>query len=89
MEKTYLQQLIQYIETQRISQPLTDEEMRIWYRAMELRTKESIDESEAKLFKYKLVTAAGEYYANSLWSLLSEIISHRLWHLRKHGKWMD
>ena len=63
--------------------------MRIWYRAMELRNQELDDEIEAKLFKYKLVTQAGEYYANSLWSLFSEIISHRLWHLRKQGKWMD
>ena len=63
--------------------------MRIWYRAMELRNQELGDEIEAKLFKYKLVTQAGEYYANSLWSLFSEIISHRLWHLRKQGKWMD
>lgn len=39
--------------------------------------------------KFKLECEAGIYEADSFWELIVEVISHRFWHLRKHGKWMD
>lgn len=39
--------------------------------------------------RYTLIVEAGEYYADSLFSLFWLVIKHRFWHLRKHGKWMD
>ena len=39
--------------------------------------------------KFKLVCAAGTYEANSLWSIIVEVLKHRFWHLRTYGKWMD
>ena len=38
---------------------------------------------------YELKVRAGSYYANSLTVLLWEVLKHRLWHLFKHGKWID
>lgn len=38
---------------------------------------------------YILHTTAGSYEATSLWGLFVEIMKHRFWHLRTHGKWMD
>jgi hypothetical protein len=37
----------------------------------------------------KLIVKAGEYEADSLLSLIFEVLKHRAWHLFKHGKWMD
>ena len=39
--------------------------------------------------KYILKVNAGEYQANSLFKLFIEVITHRFWHLKTHGKWMD
>jgi hypothetical protein len=39
--------------------------------------------------KFKLVCAAGTYEADSLLSIIVEVLKHRFWHLRTHGKWMD
>lgn len=39
--------------------------------------------------KFVMECAAGTYEANSFLKLVIEVVSHRLWHLRKHGKWMD
>lgn len=39
--------------------------------------------------KFKLICDAGSYEADSLFSLLVEVLKHRFWHLRTHGKWMD
>ena len=38
---------------------------------------------------YILHTIAGTYEAESLWTLFLEIIKHRFYHLKNHGKWMD
>jgi hypothetical protein len=40
-------------------------------------------------YKYKLEVTEGEYYSNNLCLLIIEVLRHRFWHLRKHGKWMD
>jgi len=37
----------------------------------------------------KLITKAGVYEADTFWRIIIMVISHRFWHLRKHGKWMD
>jgi hypothetical protein len=37
----------------------------------------------------KLITKAGTYEADSLWKIIIEVLKHRLWHLKNHGKWMD
>ena len=83
--KTYLQLLIEFIED---SKPMSDDETRIWYKAMMLRKAEEQEEKIAEIFKYKLVVKEGEYYGDSLLTLYWQVIKHRLWHLRKHGKWI-
>ena len=40
-----------------------------------------------KVFFYKV--PEGEYTANTFIGLTWEIFKHRLWHLYKHGRWMD
>jgi len=37
----------------------------------------------------KLIINEGTYEANSLMGIIIEVIKHKFWHLRKHGKWMD
>lgn len=37
----------------------------------------------------KLIVKAGEYEADTLFSLIIEVLKHRTWHLFNHGKWMD
>jgi hypothetical protein len=39
--------------------------------------------------KFKLIVEAGVYEADTFMSLIIEVLKHRFWHLRKHGKWMD
>jgi hypothetical protein len=39
--------------------------------------------------KFRLVVAEGEYQSDSLFALILEVLKHRFWHLRTHGKWMD
>ena len=39
------------------------------------------------MYKYKC--KAGVYESDTLFGLLWEMFRHRLWHLRKHGRWMD
>lgn len=39
--------------------------------------------------KFRLECAAGIYEADSFWGIVKEVLSHRFWHLRKHGKWID
>ena len=38
---------------------------------------------------YKYECKAGVYKSDTLFGLLWEMFTHRLCHLRKHGKWMD
>jgi len=38
---------------------------------------------------YKYECDAGVYESDTLFGLLWEMFTHRLWHLRKHGRWMD
>jgi hypothetical protein len=38
---------------------------------------------------FKLLTKAGTYEADTFLKLVVEVIKHRFWHLRTHGKWMD
>ena len=45
---------------------------------------------KSKRGKFRLaVTGAGLYEADSLRSLLIEVIKHRLWHLRRGDGWID
>ena len=37
----------------------------------------------------KLIVKGGEYEADTLLSIIIQVLKHRFWHLRKHGKWMD
>lgn len=39
--------------------------------------------------KFKLTCDAGIYEADTLCGILIEVLKHRFWHLRTHGKWMD
>jgi hypothetical protein len=39
--------------------------------------------------KFKLIVEEGFYESDSLTSLIFEVLKHRFWHLRNHGKWMD
>lgn len=39
--------------------------------------------------KYKLNVKEGVYYSNNLIHLIFLVLSHRFWHFRKHGKWID
>ena len=39
--------------------------------------------------KFKLITRAGIYETNTFFQLVLEVLKHRFWHLRTHGKWMD
>ncbi len=39
--------------------------------------------------KFKLTVKEGFYEADTLWSLIVEVLKHRFWHLHTHGKWMD
>jgi hypothetical protein len=39
--------------------------------------------------KFKLICDAGMYEADTFFALVIEVLKHRFWHLRKHGKWID
>ena len=39
--------------------------------------------------KFKLTCKAGTYEADTFFALVIEVLKHRFWHLRMHGKWMD
>jgi hypothetical protein len=39
--------------------------------------------------KFKLKCEAGIYESDSFFQLVIEVLKHRFWHLRKHGKWID
>ena len=39
--------------------------------------------------KFKLIVSAGIYEADTFWQLILQVLKHRFWHLRKHGKWID
>jgi len=39
--------------------------------------------------KFRLIVEEGEYESDSFFSLILEVLKHRFWHLRTHGKWMD
>jgi hypothetical protein len=39
--------------------------------------------------KFRLEVEAGVYETDTFWQLIIEVLSHRFWHLRKHGKWID
>ena len=45
-----------------------------------------IDKSQ---FKYTLLVGEGAYFANSIFGLMWEILTHRFEHLWRDGKWMD
>ena len=38
---------------------------------------------------YTLKVPVGTYEADNIFSLLWEIVKHRVWHLLKHRRWMD
>ena len=39
--------------------------------------------------KFKLITKAGIYESDTFLKLTIEVLKHRFWHLRTHGKWID
>jgi len=39
--------------------------------------------------KFTLEVKEGFYYADTFFKLIIEVLKHRFWHLRNHGKWMD
>ena len=39
--------------------------------------------------KFKLECEAGMYEADTFWGIIIAVVSHRFWHLRTHGKWVD
>lgn len=41
------------------------------------------------MVKFKLITKAGIYKSDTFLQLIIEVLKHRFWHLRKHGKWID
>jgi hypothetical protein len=45
--------------------------------------------TKIKLNSMKLIVKEGSYEANTFWGIIVAVLSHRFWHLRKHGKWMD
>jgi len=40
-------------------------------------------------YSIKYTVSSGVYHANSIFGLVWEVYTHRLWHLFKHGKWVD
>lgn len=42
-----------------------------------------------KKYNYTLKVKAGEYYGDTLFLLLHEILKHRFHHLITDGKWID
>ena len=45
--------------------------------------------ADTKKYKISYIVPNGTYYANSIWGLMWEVYTHRLWHLFRHGRWMD
>ncbi len=41
------------------------------------------------MVKFKLTTKDGVYETDTFFQLIIEVLRHRFWHLRKHGKWID
>ena len=39
--------------------------------------------------KFILTTKAGVYETDTFLQLVLEVLKHRFWHLKTHGKWMD
>jgi hypothetical protein len=39
--------------------------------------------------KFKLICNAGSYESDSFFTLIIQVLKHRFWHLRTHGKWID
>jgi hypothetical protein len=37
----------------------------------------------------KLIVKAGTYEADTLLGIIIEVLKHRFWHFRTHGKWID
>ena len=48
-----------------------------------------LENDESDTYKIVYNVQNGTYYANSIWGLVWEVYSHRLWHLFRHGRWMD
>jgi len=40
-------------------------------------------------YYYQLKVPAGTYYSNNIFTLMWDVVKHRLWHLIKHRRWMD
>jgi|TARA_B100000287_G_scaffold348754_1_gene337114 hypothetical protein len=38
---------------------------------------------------YELKVPNGTYSSDNIFSLMWEVLTHRTWHLFKHGRWMD
>ena len=53
---------------------------------MRMNEEQSIDTSE---YKYTLLVAEGSYFAQSLWGLFVEVITHRWFHLKRGEGWVD
>lgn len=39
--------------------------------------------------KFKMTCKAGIYESDTFLNLIIQVLKHRFWHLRTHGKWID
>ena len=53
---------------------------------MRMNEEQTIDTSE---YKYTLLVGEGAYFAQSIWSLMWEVFTHRCSHLIRDGRWVD
>ena len=45
--------------------------------------------SKERKWKYILLINEGSYFADTLWGLFTELIKHRVWHLKRGDGWRD
>ena len=50
---------------------------------------EYYDEIFSEKCYYQLIVPTGTYSADNIFGLMWEILKHRLYHLFKHGRWID
>ncbi len=53
---------------------------------MRMNEEQTIDTSE---YKYTLLVGDGAYFAQSLWGLIIEVITHRWFHFTRGEGWTD
>jgi hypothetical protein len=53
---------------------------------MRMKEEQTIDTAE---YKYTLLVGGGAYFAQSLWGLFIEVMTHRWFHWKRGDGWMD